>query len=99
VTIVWVGDGVDELDIALLDGLHANPRVTFEELARVLDVSAVTAARRWRRLVSTGRAWVSSAVGPRLPVASALFEAGCAPGVAQSVATQHNSLPCRRCSA
>ncbi|HYB38447.1 MAG TPA: Lrp/AsnC family transcriptional regulator [Mycobacterium sp.] len=92
-TIVCVGDGVDELDIALLDGLHANPRVTFEELARVLDVSAVTAARRWRRLVSTGRAWVSSAVGPRLPVAGALFEAECAPGVAQSVATQLAALP------
>jgi DNA-binding Lrp family transcriptional regulator len=54
-----VGDGVDETDIALLDGLHVNPRVSFEELGRVLDISAVTVARRWRSLVSTGRAWVS----------------------------------------
>ncbi|MGO9382170.1 MAG: AsnC family protein [Mycobacterium sp.] len=66
-------DGLDELDVALLDALHVNPQVSFEELGRVLDVSPVTAARRWRRLVSTGRAWVSSAIGPRLPVKAALF--------------------------
>jgi DNA-binding Lrp family transcriptional regulator len=88
-----VGDGVDETDIALLDGLHVNPRVSFEELGRVLDISAVTVARRWRSLVSTGRAWVSSAVGPRLPVAGALFEAECEPGASQSAAAQLAALP------
>jgi DNA-binding Lrp family transcriptional regulator len=88
-----VGDGVDELDIALLDGLHVNPQVSFEELGKVLDVSAVTAARRWHRLVSTGRAWVSSAPGPRLPVKAALFEAECDPGAAPSVANQFAALP------
>jgi DNA-binding Lrp family transcriptional regulator len=88
-----VGVGVDELDVALLDALHLNPQVSFEELGRVLDVSAVTAARRWRRLVSTGRAWVSSAIGPRLPVRAALFEAECRPGSAQSVAAEFAAKP------
>jgi len=75
-----VGDGVDELDVALLDALHLNPLASFEELGAVLDVSPVTAARRWRRLVSTGRAWVSSAPGPQLPIKAALFEAECGKG-------------------
>ena len=66
-TIDVVGDGVDEVDIALLDALHLNPLASFEELGKVLEISPVTAARRWRRLVSTGRAWVSSAPGPQLP--------------------------------
>jgi DNA-binding Lrp family transcriptional regulator len=90
---VAVGDGVDELDIALLDALHVNPQVTFEELGVVLDVSPVTAARRWRRLVSTGRAWVSSAPGPQLPVKAALFEAECQPGAAASVASEFAAMP------
>jgi DNA-binding Lrp family transcriptional regulator len=93
VTIVAVSDGVDELDVALLDALHVNPQVSFEELGRVLDVSPVTAARRWRRLVSTGRAWVSSAIGPRLPVQAALFEAESKPGAVQSVAAEFASRP------
>jgi DNA-binding Lrp family transcriptional regulator len=88
-----VGDGVDELDVALLDALHVNPQASFEELGRVLDVSPVTAARRWRRLVSTGRAWVSSAIGSQLPVKSALFEAECEPGSAQSIAGEFASRP------
>ena len=88
VTIIVVGDGVDELDLALLDALHVNPQVSFEELGRVLDVSPVTAARRWRRMVSTGRAWVSSALGPRLPVHGALFEAECEPGATALVADE-----------
>ena len=92
-TIIAVADGVDELDIALLDALHVDPQLSFEELGRVLSVSPVTAARRWRRLVSTGRAWVSSAIGPRLPVKAALFEAECRPGAAPSVAAEFASRP------
>jgi DNA-binding Lrp family transcriptional regulator len=88
-----VTDGVDELDVALLDALHLNPQATFEELGKVLGVSPVTAARRWRRLVSTGRAWVSSAIGPRLPVKAALFEVECQPGAAQLVANEFASRP------
>jgi len=86
-------DGVDELDIALLDALHVNPQVSFEELGKALDISPVTAGRRWRRLVSTGRAWVSSAIGPRLPARAALFEAECQPGAAQQVAAEFAARP------
>jgi DNA-binding Lrp family transcriptional regulator len=88
-----VGDGVDELDVALLDALHLNPLASFEELGSVLEVAPVTAARRWRRLVSTGRAWVSSAPGPRLPLRAALFEAECQPGAAATVAAEFASIP------
>jgi DNA-binding Lrp family transcriptional regulator len=59
----------------------------------VLEVSPVTAARRWRRLVSTGRAWVSSAPGLRLPMRAALFEAECQPGAAPAVAGEFASIP------
>ena len=88
-----MGEAVDELDIALLDALHLNPLASFEELGTVLDVSPVTAARRWRRLVSTGRAWVSSAPGPELPMRAALFEAECQPGAAQAVAHEFAVIP------
>jgi DNA-binding Lrp family transcriptional regulator len=88
-----VGAGVDEVDIALLDALHLNPLASFEELGTVLEVSPVTAARRWRRLVSTGRAWVSSAPGLRLPMRAALFEAECQPGAAPAVAGEFASIP------
>ena len=88
-----MGDGVDELDVALLDALHLNPLASFEELGTVLEVAPVTAARRWRRLVSTGRAWVSSAPGPQLPLKAALFEAECEPGTAPAVADEFASIP------
>lgn len=71
---------VDETDVELLDALHRNPRVSFEQVAGSLGISAVTAARRWRRLTSTGRAWVSSVPGPRLSMIVALYEARCEPG-------------------
>ena len=88
-----MGDGVDELDIALLDALHVNPLASFEELGTVLEVSPVTAARRWRRLVSTGRAWVSSAPGFQLPMRAALLEAECQPGAAPAVASEFALVP------
>ena len=88
-----MGDGVDELDVALLDALHLNPLASFEELGSVLEVAPVTAARRWRRLVSTGRAWVSSAPGPQLPLRAALFEAECQPGAASAVAAEFAAIP------
>ena len=86
-------DGLDEVDVALLDAFHLNPRVSFEEVSTVVGVSAATAARRWRRLADSGRAWVSSAPGERLPVAAALFEAECEPGAANEVAERLAMVP------
>ncbi|WP_370062381.1 Lrp/AsnC family transcriptional regulator [Mycobacterium sp. MAA66] len=88
-----MADGIDEVDLALLDGVHVNPRAGFDELGKALGISGATAARRWRRLVETGCAWVSSAPGPALPVVGALLEAECAPGAAQTVADQWAAVP------
>jgi AsnC-type helix-turn-helix domain len=81
-TLADMDEGIDEIDIALLDAMHLQPRVSFEDLARVLDVSAVTAARRWHRLSQDGLAlaWVSSAPRRRLGTCGALFEAEAHPG-------------------
>lgn len=84
---------VDETDVALLDALHRNPRVNFEQVADTLGIAAVTAARRWRRLVSTGRAWVSSVPGPRLSMVVALYEARCEPGRVADATTALTRLP------
>lgn len=84
---------VDEDDIALLDALHVNPRASFEQLGSTLGLSAVTVARRWRRLTEAGRAWTSSVPGPQLPVAAGLFEADCAPGQVQAAAASLATLP------
>jgi DNA-binding Lrp family transcriptional regulator len=87
-----VAEGIDEVDLALLDGVHVNPRVGFGELGQVLGLSGATVARRWSRLVEEGHAWVSSAIGPALPVTGALLEAECAPGMAQQVADRWASV-------
>ncbi|WP_427919188.1 Lrp/AsnC family transcriptional regulator [Streptomyces sp. cg40] len=84
---------VDEDDVVLLDALHVNPRASFEQLGAVLGVSAVTAGRRWRRLTEAGQAWVSSAPGPRMPLAGALFEAECEPGRVAEAAAGLAALP------
>ncbi|MFC8936213.1 Lrp/AsnC family transcriptional regulator [Rhodococcus sp. NPDC057135] len=85
--------GVDEIDLALLDAVHVNPRVKYDELSRVLGISGVTAARRWRHLVDTGRAWVSSSIGPALPVVGSMIEVECEPGTADAVAARFAALP------
>ena len=84
---------MDEMDLALLDGLHVNPRASFDELGRVLGISGPTVARRWRRMVDAGKAWVSSALGPDLPVVGGLLEAECEPGDASAVAAQFACVP------
>ncbi|WP_405973544.1 Lrp/AsnC family transcriptional regulator [Streptomyces sp. NBC_00988] len=78
--------GIDEDDVALIDALHVNPRAGFEQLGPALGMSAVTAGRRWRRLTRAGLAWISSAPGPAMPLASAVVEVACAPGDAAGIA-------------
>src|ERR1700759_2699741 len=78
---------LDELDLALLDGLHVNPCAGFDEFGRVLGISGPTVARRWRRLADAGKAWVSSPVGPALALVGGLLEAECEPGAASAGAT------------
>jgi DNA-binding Lrp family transcriptional regulator len=84
---------VDEADIALLDAVHANPRASFELLGRALGITAVTAARRWRRLTESGLAWVSSVPGPQLAMAGAVLEIEARPGLAGRVGRAVAALP------
>ncbi|HEY0451271.1 Lrp/AsnC family transcriptional regulator [Actinophytocola sp.] len=85
--------GVDEVDVALLDALHVNPRASFERLGSALGISAVTAARRWERLAGSGRAWVSSVPGPRLALVGAVYEAEAKPGRTAEVGRALAEIP------
>jgi DNA-binding Lrp family transcriptional regulator len=84
---------VDELDIMLLDALHANPRASFERLGPVLGISPVTAARRWQRLSDSGRAWVSSVPGPQLALVAGVYEVRAEPGHLIDVARELCTIP------
>jgi DNA-binding Lrp family transcriptional regulator len=87
------GHEVDEVDVSLLDALHVNPRASFAQLGSALEISAVTAARRWHRLSASGRAWVSSAPGPRLAVVCAVYEAEAKPGRTADVGRALAAIP------
>ncbi|HJP73826.1 MAG TPA: AsnC family transcriptional regulator [Pseudonocardiaceae bacterium] len=84
---------VDEVDLALLDALHVNPRASFERLASALGISAVTAARRWQRLASTGRVWVSSVPGSQLGLVAAVYEIEARPGRAEAAGRYLAAIP------
>nr|WP_158693799.1 Lrp/AsnC family transcriptional regulator [Streptantibioticus cattleyicolor] len=84
---------VDEVDVALLDALHVNPRVSFERLGAALGITPGTAARRWRRLVASGHAWVSSVPGPRLAMTFGVCEIEVRPGRADEVGRALAALP------
>ncbi|MFI1914089.1 Lrp/AsnC family transcriptional regulator [Nocardia sp. NPDC020380] len=85
--------GVDEVDVMLLDALHANPRVSFEKLGPVLGISPATVARRWQRLSESGRAWVSSVPGPSLALTGAVYEVCAQPGRILEVARALADIP------
>jgi len=80
---------LDELDLLLVTALQTSPRADWQQIGRVLNVAATTAARRWERLRQAGLAWLTC--HPlRLPGVSplvALIEIDCAPGKLHSVAT------------
>lgn len=84
---------VDEDDVALIDALHINPRASFEQLGSTVDMSAVTVGRRWRRLTTSGKAWISSAPGPAMPLTGAVVDVACAPGTAGEVARRLAAMP------
>ncbi|OLT13440.1 hypothetical protein BJF79_20545 [Actinomadura sp. CNU-125] len=51
------GTMLDEVDLALIDAVQANPRAAWSELGPVLGAAPMTLSRRWRRLTDAGRAW------------------------------------------
>jgi DNA-binding Lrp family transcriptional regulator len=83
-------DGLDELDLRLVTALQGRPRADWSEIGAALGVDPSTAARRWARLSSTGRAWFScypvSIEG--LPLIVAFVEIDCAPGRLYEVAAE-----------
>lgn len=85
----------DELDLELIDALQVNPRAAWSQVADALDLSAITAARRWERLSGSGEAWVTAAFGPRLlaGLTFAFVEIGCEPGDTLRTAEELARLP------
>ena len=63
---------LSEADLALVDAMQINPRISWEALSSVLGVDASTVARRWMRLSSSGAAWTTVMPGPRQSAAMTL---------------------------
>ncbi|MBU3063047.1 Lrp/AsnC family transcriptional regulator [Nocardia sp. NEAU-G5] len=57
---------LDEVDAAIVNALQISPRASWARVAQVLQLDAVTVARRWKRLADAGAAWVSGHPGPML---------------------------------
>lgn len=55
---------LDELDLAIVHALQIQPRVPWVRMGEVLEVDAVTVARRWDRMVRAGMAWVDGYLSP-----------------------------------
>ncbi|GCD93055.1 Lrp/AsnC family transcriptional regulator [Embleya hyalina] len=83
---------LDETDLALVDALQINPRASWTKLADVLGPAPITLARRWRRLVDDGAAWVSVAHGDAR-ARGAIVEWACAPGTETALASHLARLP------
>lgn len=87
---------VSELDLRLVHALQVNPRATWAQVARVLEVDAATLGRRWGRLTSAGAAWVSCQPLVFPEQALAFVEIGAAPGrifdVAQTLARDPQAM-------
>ena len=81
---------LSEDDLTLIHGLQLQPRGSWTDLGRALDVDPVTVARRWSRLVERGEAWVGPSAGSRICdlTAAAFVEIDCAPGASDPVASE-----------
>jgi DNA-binding Lrp family transcriptional regulator len=78
---------LSELDLALVNALQINPRAPWSLIGETLGVSAVTAARRWARLVANGDAWMTAYPGGDLAarMVLAFVEIDCSPGCLRQV--------------
>lgn len=77
-------------DRYLIAALQASPRAPWADLGEVLSISAVTAARRWERISSSGVAWVTAAPGMarRAEQCLAYVEVDCLPSERIAVAAE-----------
>ncbi|MET9259561.1 Lrp/AsnC family transcriptional regulator [Amycolatopsis sp. NPDC004079] len=79
---------MSEDDLKLVDALQSGPRAPWSSVAKAAGMSAVTAARRWQRLVERGDAWITAYRGgdPRGQAVLGFVEIVCAPGCALDIA-------------
>ncbi|MEC3916891.1 Lrp/AsnC family transcriptional regulator [Nocardia sp. CDC160] len=75
---------LDDVDAAIVNALQINPRLSWARVAQVLQLDAVTVARRWKRLADAGAVWVSGHPGPMLAASGqgcmAIVEIDCVNG-------------------
>ena len=82
------GDALADMDRLVVAALQVNPRASWQQIAKVLDVSESTVSRRAKRLLDSGSVHIAAVPDPlrcRLgfPV---LMQVECAMGAAESVA-------------
>ncbi|WFR73389.1 Lrp/AsnC family transcriptional regulator [Prescottella defluvii] len=77
-------DGLDEIDLSLVNVLQCDPRASWSKVGAALGIDPVTAARRWARLTESGSAWVTA--HPAGPQTAALVEVECVAGEAEATA-------------
>ncbi|MFD4022312.1 Lrp/AsnC family transcriptional regulator [Streptomyces sp. NPDC058576] len=85
------------IDASLVHALQISPRASWAQLAKVLNMDAVTLARRWKRLTDDGAAWTSCYPGPAMAEAGqgclAFVEIDCAGGRLTEAAEHLARLP------
>ena len=89
---------LNEGDLALVEALQVSPRAPWPAVARAIGTSPATAARRWKRLVDSGAAWVTGTPGVSVWNARCVAYVGirCSPGrnleVARTLAGDAHAL-------
>ena len=73
---------LSEADLALIEALQVSPRAPWSAVGRATATNAVTASRRWSRLVESGAAWVTGTPGVSVWNAQCVAYVGirCSPG-------------------
>ncbi|WP_430334371.1 Lrp/AsnC family transcriptional regulator [Rhodococcus sp. ACT016] len=84
-------DGLDEIDLSLINVLQFDPRASWSKVGGALGVDPVTASRRWNRLAEAGSAWVTA--HPAGPQTAALVEIECVAGETQATAETLSRRP------
>ncbi|EID71831.1 hypothetical protein W59_39059 [Rhodococcus opacus RKJ300 = JCM 13270] len=86
---------LDEIDYQIAHALQIAPRAPWGAVSEALQVSPVTASRRWDRLVQDGVAWVIAYPGPSLLNAqcSAFVDVTCEPTHREHVTTLLTTVP------
>ncbi len=83
---------LSEADLALVNALQVNPRASWAAVGQALDISTVSAARRWRALEADGRAWTSITMGAALSQ-GAIVQFACRPEDADRAVARLCALP------